>query len=130
MGHAEMQKLDPSLGKSIDLNCGRELEDPGDLSCTGQLRVDDHGQTQLFTDKFSLLPIHRVSDSGNGVTVCRLFGDDTAKQVHFITFGYGNHQIRMLNIRLLKHLIACSVSYNSHNIIHICLPVIVPDFII
>ena len=29
MGHAEMQKLDPSLGKSIDLNCGRELEDPG-----------------------------------------------------------------------------------------------------
>lgn len=28
MGHAEMQKLDPSLGKSIDLNCRRKLEDP------------------------------------------------------------------------------------------------------
>ena len=51
------------------------------------------------------------------MTVCRLFGDDTAKQVHFITFGYGNHLIRMLNIRLLKHLIACSVSYNSHNVV-------------
>ena len=51
MGHAEMQKLDPSLGKSIDLNCGRELEDPGDLSCTGQLRVDDHGKPQFFPQK-------------------------------------------------------------------------------
>ena len=60
---------------------------------------------------------NEISNSGDGVTVCCLFGDDTAKQVHFITFGYGNHQIRMLNIRLLKHLIACSVSYNSHNVV-------------
>ena len=115
--HFKAQHFDSSAGKAVDLNRRWEPQQSCHFHGGRVLRVDDHGQTQLFTNKFSLLPIHRISNSGDGVTVCCLFGDDTTKQVHFITFGYGNHQIRMLNICLLKHLIACSVSYNSHNVV-------------
>ena len=85
-----MQKLDPSLGKSINLNCRRELEDPGDLCCAGQLRVDDHGKPQFFPQKSNLIIVDRIADTGDGLTMSSFFRNDTAKKVLFIGSGHGD----------------------------------------
>ena len=116
MGHAEMQKLDPSLGKSIDLNCGRELEDPGDLSCTGQLRVDDHGKPQFFPQKSNLIIVDWIADTGDGLTMSRLFRNDTAQKILLIGSGHGDQQIRMVNAGLRQCLKADTIAHDAHGI--------------
>ena len=116
MGHAEMQKLDPSLGKSIDLNCRRKLEDPGNLGGTGQLRVDDHGKPQFFPQKSNLIIVDRIADTGDGLTMSRLFRNDTAQKVLFIGSGHGDQQISMVNAGLGQCLEADTISYDAHGI--------------
>ena len=115
MGHAEMQKLDPSLGKSINLNCRRKLEDPGNLGGTGQLRVDDHGKPQFFPQKSNLIIVDRIADTGDGLTMSRLFRNDTAQKILLIGSGHGDQQIRMVNAGR-QCLEADTIAHDAHGI--------------
>ena len=112
----EMKKFYSSLRKCIDLDRGRESEDPRDLLRGGEFLIDDQGKTQLILDIVDCLDILRIVDPGDGLAVAGLSCKQAAEQVQLILSRDCDNQIRMLDIRLFKHFIIRTVSGKAHDI--------------
>ena len=74
----KLEQLDPSLGKSVNFNRGREAQDARDLCCCRLLRVDHHGKSQLFLQEPDVVPILRLFDAGDGFAPAFLVRDEAA----------------------------------------------------
>ena len=79
-----LDDLHLSLGKSLDLNSGREPEHSRRLSRRRVLRVYGEGQAQFFFDKIDLAVINGISYSRNGIASTCLLSDEAAQQVQFV----------------------------------------------
>ena len=110
------QHVDPAFCKAADLHRGRELQQPHDLSGACPFRIDDHRNAQLLPEDLTFIQIDRIPHPGDGPAFC-FFGDKAAKQIDFIAFGYGDQNIRMLDIGILQRRIAGAVSFDPHHII-------------
>ena len=61
----------------------------------------------------------RMKRSCDGVGHAQLFRHKAGQNVDLIAGGGGDQQVRLIYLRLLLHLVACSVAANSHHIIDV-----------
>ena len=116
---AVLHQLQPALGKGLQLHGGWEAEHTGDLTGSGLLRVDGHGEAQLRAHEAQLLFILRIADAGNGVVHAQLLGHKAGQNVDLVAGGGGNQQIGMSHVRLLLHLVAGAVAAYPHDVVYI-----------
>ena len=114
--HFKAQHFNSSAGKAVDLNRRWEPQQSCHFHGGRVLRVDDHGKPQLFPQKSNLIIVDRIADTGDGLTMSRLFRNDTAQKILLIGSGHGDQQIRMVNAGLRQCLKADTIAHDAHGI--------------
>ena len=116
LGDLVFEQLHPSAGEGVDPDGRGETQDTGDLGGGGLLGVDDHSQAQLVLEVARLAAVGGVLDSGDGLAVARLLGDETAEQVQLVGARDRDEQVGLLDPRLLLEGMGGSVAHEAHDV--------------
>ena len=112
----DLDKLRPASCKGFHTGCQRETKQPKDLQSRCQLRVNDHGKTQLILVKMILPCIIHVPDTGNGMLGSHHMGCHTAQYIQFIGLRHGNPDICLACGKLLQCGIGSAITFKADNI--------------
>ncbi len=115
--HLELDQIGLSVGEGVDLQRGGQVEDAGDLCRRLHLRIDDHGQAQLFPQIAGLLAVIGGAHPGDGGAVAHLLGHGAAQQIQLVRFGDGDEQIGLFQPGLLQNAVAGAVAHDAHDVI-------------
>ena len=112
----EAYQIHLPLCKGIHLHGGGNLNQPCDIRCCGQFRVDGHGQPQFLFNESDFRIIAGITHPGNGLAVSCLSRDQTAQKIYLILVGHRNQQVCLLHAGLFLHMVAGCISLNAHHI--------------
>ena len=116
----ESQQLDPSICKSININCRREPEQSRHLHGCRPFRVNDHRKSQFIFNMMDLMVVDRITHTRNGLASAGFLCNQTTQKIHFIRIRHSDHQICRINTGIHLDLKAGAISHNTTHICNIC----------
>ena len=106
-----------AAGERADGQRLRAGEQARDLAGGLQLRIDDHGKTQLLAQVRQLLAVVGIAHARDGRQIAaRLLGDRAAQQVQLVRARHRNDEVGLLQPRLFKHAQARAVAADAHHV--------------
>ena len=119
VGNLKFNQLRLSVCKGVDLQCGGQIQNAGDLVGSLQLRVDNHGKFQFVPQVADLSAVIRCAYTGDGSTVAYTLGNGTAQQIQLVRFGDSNQQVSVFNACLHLYTVAGAIAHNAHDIVQV-----------
>ena len=114
--NAHCQELDLALGKCLNVDGRRESENAPHLLRSGALGIDEHGKTEAFLKKVSLVAVNRISYSRDRRKIAGPLADHTAQKILLIRVSDRDQNVGGFNTRLLERSVACAVADHSHSV--------------
>ena len=112
----ELNQLGLSVRKGVYFQCSGEVEDARGLLGCLQLRVDNHGQSQLFPQVADLGAVVRCAHPGNGSAAANPFCNRAAQQIELVGVGDGDDEVGVLDAGLHLNAVAGAVAHNAHDV--------------